>query len=122
MIQGGDPKGDGTGGESAWGGEFADEIDRHSPLYQSGYKRGSVAMANSGKNTNRSQFFIVQTDFPLPPEYTIFGRVVRGMDVVDAIVEAPATMGPDGQRSKPVKPVVMTKVSVRTEKESVRPK
>ena len=59
MIQGGDPTGDGTGGESAWGGMFADEIDASSGLYQGGYLRGIVAMANAGPNTNGSQFFIM---------------------------------------------------------------
>ncbi|MCX6953151.1 MAG: peptidylprolyl isomerase, partial [Verrucomicrobia bacterium] len=59
MIQGGDPLGDGRGGESAWGGKFNDEIVKDSPLYQKGlgYKRGIVAMANAGANTNGSQFF-----------------------------------------------------------------
>src|SRR5262245_35614099 len=51
MIQGGDPVGDGTGGESAWGGEFEDEIDPGSPLYRGGYIRGMLAMANHGPNT-----------------------------------------------------------------------
>jgi hypothetical protein len=54
MIQGGDPSGDGTGGESAWGGTFPDEIQRDSALYRRGYRRGVVAMANSGPNTNGS--------------------------------------------------------------------
>jgi cyclophilin family peptidyl-prolyl cis-trans isomerase len=57
MIQGGDPAGDGTGGQSAWGARFADEINPQSPLYQGGYRRGLVAMANAGPNTNGSQFF-----------------------------------------------------------------
>src|SRR5262245_35602288 len=54
MIQGGDPAGDGTGGQSAWGPPFEDEIQPGSPLYAGGYKRGLVAMANSGANTNGS--------------------------------------------------------------------
>jgi cyclophilin family peptidyl-prolyl cis-trans isomerase len=112
MIQGGDPKGDGSGGESAWGGQFDDEIDRTSALYRDGYKRGSVAMANTGPNTNRSQFFIVQKDFPLHPGFTIFGRVVRGLEVVDEIVNVPATRGPDGNLSKPVNPPVIKKVTI----------
>ena len=57
MIQGGDPLGEGYGGESAWGGKFNDEIDRSSPLYAGSYEKGTVAMANSGPNTNGSQFF-----------------------------------------------------------------
>src|SRR5919199_512532 len=85
MIQGGDPTGTGRGGQSAWGGRFADEINPSSEVYRRGYKAGTVAMANSGPNTNGSQFFIMHVDYPLPPNYTIFGRVVEGQDVVDAI-------------------------------------
>src|SRR5881396_2987491 len=73
MIQGGDPKGDGTGGESIWGGPIEDEINPSSPLYQQGYRRGIVAMANAGPNTNGSQFFIMHKDYPLPPKYVIIG-------------------------------------------------
>ena len=82
MIQGGDPVGDGTGGESAWGGTFADEINEQSALYRNGYRRGVLAMANAGPNTNGSQFFILHQDYPLPPRYVIFGRVTTGLDVV----------------------------------------
>lgn len=88
VIQGGDPKGDGTGGESAWGGTFVDEINSGSPIYQRGYVEGTVAMANSGPNTNGSQFFITLADQPnLPASYTIFGHVTSGMDVVKSIVK-----------------------------------
>lgn len=76
VIQGGDPNGNGTGGP---GYQFADE-----PVTRK-YTRGIVAMANAGPNTNGSQFFIMLADTPLPPQYTIFGEVVSGMDVVDAI-------------------------------------
>jgi cyclophilin family peptidyl-prolyl cis-trans isomerase len=76
VIQGGDPKGNGTGGP---GYKFADE-----PVKRS-YSRGIVAMANSGPNTNGSQFFIMLKDTPLPPAYTVFGEVTSGMDVVDQI-------------------------------------
>jgi cyclophilin family peptidyl-prolyl cis-trans isomerase len=113
MIQGGDPLGDGRGGESAWGGTFEDEIDKHSALYRDGYKRGSVAMANSGPNTNQSQFFIVQKDYPLPPSYTIFGRVTKGIEVVDALADTPCGRGMDGNMSQPITPPVMKKVTVR---------
>ncbi len=105
MIQGGDPKGDGTGGP---GYSFADEINPSSPLYQTGYKKGIVAMANSGPNTNGSQFFIMAADYPLPPSYTIFGHVVSGQDVVDTI-DAVKT----GAGDKPVIPVVMKTVVVK---------
>jgi cyclophilin family peptidyl-prolyl cis-trans isomerase len=112
MIQGGDPQGDGQGGESAWGGKFDDEIERTSPLYDrgAGYKRGIVAMANSGPNTNASQFFIVHRDYPMPPNYTIFGRVVRGIETVDALAELPTQRGADGRPSRPVTPPVMRRV------------
>lgn len=115
MIQGGDPRGDGSGGESAWGGKFADEIVKGSPLYPKGggYKRGTVAMANAGPNTNASQFFIVQKDYPLAANYTIFGRVTKGMEVVDQLVEVPTRRGADYAMSLPVTPIVMKKVSVR---------
>src|SRR5437764_3125107 len=85
MIQGGDPTGTGRGGQSAWGGRFNDEISPSSPLYQGAYKAGTVAMANAGPNTNGSQFFIMHVDYPLPPNYTKFGQVIEGQDVVDAI-------------------------------------
>jgi cyclophilin family peptidyl-prolyl cis-trans isomerase len=113
MIQGGDPSGDGRGGMSAWGGTFPDEIKRDSPLYQAGYKRGIVAMANSGPNSNTSQFFIMHADYRLPPSYVIFGKVTKGIEVVDAIVDLPMKMGGDGDRSSPMTPVVMRKVTIR---------
>jgi cyclophilin family peptidyl-prolyl cis-trans isomerase len=113
MIQGGDPSGDGTGGESAWGGTFADEINPQSALYSGGYRRGLVAMANAGPNTNGSQFFVLQQDYPLPPSYVVFARVTMGLDVVDALADTPTTMGPGGEQSRPVTPLVMKKVTVR---------
>ena len=113
MIQGGDPEGNGRGGMSAWGGTFEDEIDRNSPLYRTGYQRGIVAMANAGPNSNTSQFFILHADYRLPPAYVIFGRVTKGMEVVDAIVNLPMAMGSDGDRSRPVTPIVMRKVTIK---------
>jgi cyclophilin family peptidyl-prolyl cis-trans isomerase len=113
MIQGGDPSGDGTGGESAWGGTFEDEINPQSAVYRAGYRRGIVAMANAGPNTNGSQFFIMHADYDLPSNYVIFARVTKGMDVVDAIASTPTTLGGDGGQSKPTRPPVITKVSVR---------
>lgn len=113
MIQGGDPMGDGRGGMSAWGGSFPDEIQRGSELYRSGYRRGIVAMANRGPNTNTSQFFIMHQDYPLPPSYVIFGKVLRGMEVVDALVDSPTRMGMDGDLSQPVTPIVMRKVTIK---------
>ena len=113
MIQGGDPSGDGTGGESAWGGTFEDEIKPDSELYRGGYRRGHVAMANAGPNTNGSQFFIMHQDYPLPPAYVIFARVTGGMDVVDALAGTPTRMGPDGGPSEPLTPPIMKKVTIR---------
>ena len=76
VIQGGDPNGDGTGGP---GYRFEDEkVTRP-------YDHGIVAMANAGPDTNGSQFFIMLADYPLPPQYTIFGKVTQGLDVVDKI-------------------------------------
>ena len=113
IIQTGDPlsKDDmkmnqwGTGGP---GYQFADEINPSSSLYQKGYKRGVLAMANAGPNTNGSQFFIMHKDYPLPPAYTIFGEVVKGQDVVDAIAETPVAPG-----DRPVTPMVINAVEVR---------
>jgi peptidyl-prolyl cis-trans isomerase-like 1 len=89
MIQGGDPNGNGTGGKSIFGEKFEDEIDPSSATYTTGYKAGVIAMANAGPNTNGSQFFIMDTDYPLPPSYTIFGHVTSGQDVVHAIATTP---------------------------------
>ena len=113
MIQGGDPRGDGTGGESAWGPPFADDINASSPLYQAGYRRGILAMANSGPNTNGSQFFIMHADYPLPPNYVIFAKVTSGLSVVDALATVPTTMGGGGEMSRPMTPLKITKVTVR---------
>lgn len=93
MIQGGDPLSKDVSKKDAWGTggpgyRFADEIDVSSELYKTGYKRGVLAMANSGPNTNGSQFFIMHQDYPLPPNYVIFGRVTSGLEVVDAIANA----------------------------------
>jgi cyclophilin family peptidyl-prolyl cis-trans isomerase len=112
MIQGGDPAGNGTGGESAWGGTFADEIKPGSALYRRGYKRGVVAMANRGRDTNGSQFFIMLQDNDLPPRYVIFGEVAKGLDVLDALADTPTTLGPDGEMSKPVAPPVIRKITI----------
>ena len=107
MIQGGDPTGTGRGGESAWGGRFNDEIDSSSEVYRRGYKAGTVAMANAGPNTNGSQFFIMHVDYPLPPSYTIFGRVTEGQDVVNAIATTKTSAG-----DRPVADVKMEKVTI----------
>ncbi len=101
MIQGGDPTGTGMGGP---GYKFADEA------FAGEYKRGSVAMANAGPNTNGSQFFIMHKDTPLPKSYVIFGQVVNGLEVVDAIATAPTV--PGGEGSKPQTPVKIISVTI----------
>lgn len=112
VIQGGDPTGTGSGGESAFGGEFADELNPNTPSAKAGYQKGVLAMANRGPNTNTSQFFIMLADNQLPHNYTIFGKVVSGQDVVDKIGQAPINpqMGPtDGS---PVTKIVISKAVV----------
>src|ERR1700730_2538726 len=109
MIQGGDPTGTGRGGESAWGGKFNDEIDPSSPVYQRGYKAGTVAMANAGPNTNGSPFFIMHADYPLPPNSTIFGPVARGQNVVDAIASSSTD-----RNDRPLSEVKMEQVTIES--------
>lgn len=104
MIQGGDPEGTGRGGP---GYRFDDELDPTTESYQRGYVRGTLAMANAGPNTNGSQFFIMHQDYPLPNQYTIFGRVTDGLDVVDAI--AASQTDPS---DRPLQEVVMNSVTV----------
>ena len=98
MIQGGDPTGTGTGGP---GYRFEDEtVSRQ-------YLRGTLAMANAGPNTNGSQFFVMHADYPLPPNYTIFGKLSAGGEVVDAIAGAPT-----GAQDRPVNPVAIKSVVI----------
>ena len=113
MIQGGDPTGTGSGGESAWGEPFPDNINPQSPLYQAGYKRGIVAYANAGPDTNGSQFFIMHMDYELAPNYVIFARVTSGMTAVDAIADVQTSLGDDGAMSKPVMPQTIKTITVR---------
>ena len=103
MIQGGDPQGTGSGGP---GYRFDDEP------FEGEYTRGTVAMANSGPNTNGSQFFIMHQDYALPKDYVIFGQVISGLEVVDKIATAQVTMGSDGAASKPVEPVTIQDVRI----------
>lgn len=86
MIQGGCPQGNGMGSP---GYKFDDELDPASDLAKNGYKRGVLAMANAGPNTNGSQFFIMHKDYPLPYNYVIFGHVAKGIEVVDSIANLP---------------------------------
>jgi len=99
MIQGGDPTGTGTGGP---GYRFRDEFHDRTQ-----YRRGTVAMANAGPNTNGSQFFICHQDVGLPNQYTIFGEVTAGMDIVDAIAGSPT-----GPQDRPHDPVSITSVTL----------
>ena len=96
MIQCGDPKGDGTGGP---GYEFEDELPA-----EGAYKLGSLAMANSGPNTNGSQFFVISgaQGTQLPPQYSLFGQVTDGLDTTISTIAALATPGADGPPSQPV--------------------
>lgn len=103
MIQGGDPNGDGTGGP---GYQFNDE------KFEGEYTRGTVAMANSGPNTNGSQFFIMHADKPLPKSYVIFGSVVEGMETVDTIATAEVKQSPSGEMSTSVNPVKIDKIII----------
>lgn len=131
MIQGGDPEGTGTGGESIWGKPFEDEFSPNAHNF-----RGALSMANSGPDSNGSQFFIVQLpaaaiqpdmfapDTPkglmdayakqggtpwLDGMHTVFGQVYEGMDVVDKITEVET-----GSGDKPVVPVIMKTVRIET--------
>ncbi len=99
MLQGGDPLGNGTGGESIWGEPFEDEFDANLKNI-----RGALSMANAGPKTNGSQFFINQVDnLYLDNKHTVFGQVIEGMDVVDAI--ASVEKGPG---DKPLEDITMT--------------
>ncbi|HVZ39341.1 MAG TPA: peptidylprolyl isomerase [Candidatus Kapabacteria bacterium] len=115
VIQAGDPKTKdstmkadwGTGGESIYGHEFEDELNPNAPSYRRGYVEGTIAMANRGPNTNTSQWFICLGNLSLPKNYTIFGRVTGGMDVVRKIEAV------DLDGSTPRVPVKIIDVTVR---------
>ncbi|OGI94428.1 peptidylprolyl isomerase [Candidatus Nomurabacteria bacterium RIFCSPLOWO2_01_FULL_40_18] len=114
MIQGGDPLTKDDSKMAFWGTgdpgyKFADEIDPKSDLYtKTGYAKGIVAMANSGPDTNGSQFFIMTENYPLPPLYTIFGKVISGQDVVDKIDNVQTNTG-----DRPINPVVIESISLK---------
>ncbi len=105
VIQGGDPTGTGMGGP---GYKFEDE------RIVKDYEKGTLAMANAGPNTNGSQFFIVLEDMQgrLPKNYTIFGKVTSGLDVVEKIGDVQVTQSRSGEVSSPVEPVELKKVTI----------
>ena len=103
----------GSGGQSIYGKDFEDELNPATPSYKEGYKKGVVAMANKGRNTNSSQFFICLGDVGLPHNYTIFGKVIKGVDVVEKIgqVQIVPKMGPtDGS---PKTDVLIKKITMK---------
>ncbi len=103
MIQGGDPTGTGMGGP---GYSFQDE-----PVSRD-YLAGTMAMANSGPNTNGSQFFIMHQNGNLPKNYTIFGEVTEGMNVVDTIANLEVSMSRSGEMSQPVDPPIILSINI----------
>lgn len=120
MIQGGDPEcnpsagsgqapsaGSGRCGTGGPGYKFEDELNPDTLSYKEGYKKGVVAMANAGPNTNGSQFFVMVADLPLPHLYTIFGKVIEGQEVVDKI-----NLLPTDAKDMPLKPVEIEKVTI----------
>jgi cyclophilin family peptidyl-prolyl cis-trans isomerase len=103
MIQGGDPSGTGHGDYGKYPGyTFEDELNNQQP-----YEKGILAMANAGPNTNGSQFFIMHVDYPLPYQYTIFGKVTDGLEVIDSIASVQTAEG-----DKPVEDVTILSVTV----------
>ena len=103
MIQGGDPSGTGHGDYGKYPGyTFEDELNNQQP-----YEKGILAMANAGPNTNGSQFFIMHVDYPLPYQYTIFGKVTDGLDVIDNIASVQT-----GEGDKPVEDVTILNITI----------
>ena len=104
MIQGGDPSGTGHGEMGKYPGyKFEDELNN-----QRSYDKGILAMANAGPDTNGSQFFIMHVNYPLPYQYTIFGFVTDGLEVIDKIASVET-----GEGDKPVNDVVIETVEVK---------
>jgi peptidylprolyl isomerase len=101
MLQGGDPQGTGYGGP---GYDFEDELPKSGQ-----YEIGSLAMANSGPNTNGSQFFVIsgRDGVRLPPQYSLFGKVVKGLEVIDVIQAVPTD-----RDDRPREPVTIISVTI----------
>jgi cyclophilin family peptidyl-prolyl cis-trans isomerase len=119
VIQAGDPMTKdpskmekwGFGGESIYGGPFEDELDTATPSYKRGYAKGVMAMANSGPNTNLSQFFIMldrSSGLDDRMSWTIFGKVIKGMDVVEKMGRLETV----GDTQRPRVPPVINKITV----------
>lgn len=105
MIQGGDPKGTGTGGQSTWGTAFEDEVTEEKTFD----RKGLLAMANAGPSTNGSQFFITTTPTPwLNMKHTIFGEVVSGYDIVEKIQTSKT-----GPGDRPVEKITIIKAYLK---------
>ncbi|CAM9861725.1 unnamed protein product [Heterosigma akashiwo] len=112
MLQGGDPTGTGKGGESIWGGAFEDEFHPENKvlvLQIVSHDRGGVlSIANKGPDTNKSQFFITYSQQPhLNNVYSVFGRVIDGMDVLDAIERVPV-----GKKDRPTTDILIQSVII----------
>ena len=107
MVQGGDPTGTGRGGP---GYKFNDE-----PITRN-YTRGTLAMANSGPNTNGSQFFIMHQDYPLPKAYVIFGHIdpqdQASLTTLDALASTPVTDNGQGEQSRPIQSLILQSVTI----------
>ena len=105
VLQCGDPTGTGSGGPGYQFGEENLPADE-----EANYPAGTVAMANAGAGTNGSQFFLVYEDTTLPPDYTVFGTITKGLDLVSAVAEAGVEGG--GQDGKPAQPVTIERVRI----------
>jgi peptidyl-prolyl cis-trans isomerase-like 3 len=105
MVQGGDPTGTGKGGECIWGGKFEDEIIRELSFD----RRGVLAMANRGPDTNAAQFFITYTpQTHLNLKYTIFGQIIDGHNTLDAIERVPVA----GKKHRPVDDILIKNITI----------
>jgi cyclophilin family peptidyl-prolyl cis-trans isomerase len=104
MVQTGDPLGTGTGGP---GYRFKDE-----PVKRD-YLRGTLAMANAGPNTNGSQFFIMHANYPLPKNYTIFGKLTSGLEILDAIATTEVKRSSSGEPSVPIEDIRITNITIQ---------
>ena len=104
MVQGGDPTATGKGGQSIWGGKFPDEM--HPECKHN--RRGILSMANSGPNTNKSQFFITYQKQPhLNSVYTAFGKLIDGMETLDAIEKVPVS-----KKNKPLSEITIKNITI----------